>query len=134
MAVLALIFYLRRRRNAHAVVGETNVDNARLNPTEASVSEVRSNHNFSITSSAPLVGLDDFPRSNHPHFSVAPPSVVGVRGMRYVSDPDPEAAAFLPCQIADEERVFLHEDGGVRIDGGSLRGQVEIPPEYREYL
>lgn len=132
MAVLALIFYLRRRRNAQAVIGKTNVDNSRLNPDEASVSEIRSNHNFSIMSSAPLVGLDDSPRSNRTQSSVVPPVVIGVGSMNCVEDS--EADAFLPHQIADEERVYLHEDGGVRIAGGPLRGQVDIPPEYREYL
>lgn len=132
MAVLALIFYLRRRRSAQAVVGETNVDNARLDRTEASVSEVRSNHNFSIASSASLVGLDDWSHSNRPQSSVSPSSVIGVRSVRDVADLDDDD--FLPRQMTDEERVYLHEDGGVRIAGGSLHGQVEIPPEYREYL
>lgn len=128
VAVLALFFYLRRRRNAQAVVGETNVENA-LNP---SVSQVRSNHDFSITSNAPLVEPDDWPRSNHPQSSVFPPSVIGIGSMGRVEDL--EADAFFPRQVANEEQVYLHEDGGVRIAGGSFRGQVDIPPEYREYL
>lgn len=132
MVVLALIFYRRRRRSAQAVVGETNVDNARLNQTEASVSEVRSNHNFSIASSASLVGPDNWPHSSRPQSSVSPSSIIGVRSVRDVADLDDDD--FLPHQIAGEERVYLHEDGGIRIAGGSLRGQVDIPPEYREYL
>ncbi|KAG1882650.1 hypothetical protein F4604DRAFT_344951 [Suillus subluteus] len=128
VAVLALIFYLRRQRNAQAVVGETNVDNA-LNPF---VSQVGSNHAFSITSNASLVGLGDWPRSNRPQSSVVPPSVVGIGSVSRVEDL--EADTFFPPQIANEEQVYLHEDGGVRITGGPFRGQVDIPPEYREYL
>ncbi|KAG1748587.1 hypothetical protein EDB19DRAFT_212354 [Suillus lakei] len=129
VAALVLIFYLRRRRNTRALVEERNVDNARLNPAEASVSEVRSIHNFSITSNAPLVGLDGWPRSSYPRSSVVPPSVMGAGSVE-----DSEDVAFLPRQIVDgEQGVYIHEDGGVRIAGGGLRGQVDIPPEYREY-
>lgn len=132
MIVLALIFYLRRRRSAQEVDGETDVDNARYNRSEASISEVRSNHNFSIASNASLVGHDDWPHSSRPQSSVSPSSVTGVRSVRDVAVLDDDD--FLPPQIADEGRVYLHEDGGVRIAGGSLHGQVDIPPEYREYL
>lgn len=132
MIVLALIFYLRRRRSAQEVVGETDVDNARLNRSEASVSEVRSNYDFSIASNASLVGYDNWPHLSRPQSSVSPSSVTGVRSVRDVADLDNDD--FLPPQVADEGRVYLHEDGGVRIAGGSLHGQVDIPPEYREYL
>jgi hypothetical protein len=151
VVVLVLVFYLRRRRSAQAVVGETSllisknenscfdfffantdVVNTRPSRTEASVSEVRSNHNFSIASSASLVGFDDWSRPDRPQSSVFPSSVIGVRSVRDVADLDDDV--FLPHEIPGEERVYLHEDGGVRIAGGSLRGQVEIPPEYQEYL
>lgn len=128
VAVLALIFYLRRQLNAQAVAGKTNVENA-PNP---SISEVRSNYDFSTTSNAPLVGLDDWPRSNRSQPSVIPPSTVGIGSLSRVEDL--EADTFFPRQIVDEEQVYLHDDGGVRIAGGPLRRQVDIPPEYREYF
>ncbi|KAG2151434.1 hypothetical protein DEU56DRAFT_551478 [Suillus clintonianus] len=131
----ALIYYLRRRRDTRALVEErnTDVDNAHRNPAEASVSEVRSNDNFSLMSSAPLVRTSDWPRSKRSQYSsVVSPSVVGIRSMSYAEDL--EADTFLPRQIVSEEQVYLHEDGGVRVAGGRLREQAEdIPPEYREY-